>query len=184
MKKALNKVGTKKVIILLGVVIPLAVAVLYLLPKPENMNPGLKSFLQNSPFFNACINGTTFVLLIAALVAAKKKRIGIHNILMTASIVLGVIFLFSYIAYHFSFPDTHYPKDAPYRGFYFFILISHILLSMVVVPLVLTSYLFGLNGEIAKHKKIVKFAFPIWLYVTITGVIVYFMISPHYDFNL
>lgn len=183
MKRALKKVGNKQVIILLGIVIPLVVAVLYILPKPEGMNPDVKSFLQNSPLFNAIINGTTFVLLIGALIAAKNKRIGLHNKLMTTSILLGVIFLLSYIAYHFSFPDTRYPADAPVRGLYFFILISHIVLSAVVVPLVLISYLRGLNGEIEKHKKIVKFAFPIWLYVTLTGVIVYLMISPYYPFN-
>jgi putative membrane protein len=87
------------------------------------------------------------------------------------------------VAYHFSFADTRYPADAPARGFYFFVLISHIVLSAVVVPLVLLSYVRGLNGEIAKHKKLVKYAFPIWLYVTLTGVIVYLMISPYYPFN-
>ena len=177
------KLGTKKVVMLIGIVIPAVVALLYLVPPPENMSPGLKNFLQHSPKFNALINGTTFVLLISALMAVKAKRIGLHNKLMTASILLGVLFLLSYIAYHFSFPDTRYPKDAPYRGVYLAILISHIVLSAVVVPLVLISYLRGLNGQIEQHRKIVKFAFPIWLYVTLTGVIVYLMISPYYAFN-
>ena len=183
MTNALKKVGTKQVIILLGIVIPLVVLVLHYLPKAEGMSSEMKNFLQNSPLFNAIINGTTFFLLIGAVIAAKKKRIGLHNVLMTTSIVLGVIFLLSYVAYHFSFADTRYPADAPARGFYFFVLISHIVLSAVVVPLVLLSYVRGLNGEIAKHKKLVKYAFPIWLYVTLTGVIVYLMISPYYPFN-
>lgn len=183
MSNVLKKVGNKQVIILLGIVIPVVVAVLYVLPKPEGMSPELTRFLQNSPLFNAIINGTTFFLLIGAVIAAKKKKIGLHNKLMTTSILLGVVFLVSYVAYHFSFPDTKYPADAPVRKLYFFILISHIVLSAVVVPLVLISYLRGLNGEIEKHKKIVKYAFPVWLYVTLTGVIVYLMISPYYPFN-
>lgn len=184
MNTQLSKVGTKKVVIMLGIVIPLVVALLYIIPKPENMNPGLKSVLQCSPMFNAFINGTTFVLLIAALVAVKRKNIALHNKLMTTSILLGVLFLLSYVAYHFSFEDTVFPKDNPVRPYYLGILISHIVLSAVVVPLVLMSYLHGLNGKIDKHRKIVKFAYPIWLYVTLTGVIVYFMISPYYAFNL
>ena len=168
---------------MVGIVIPAVVALLYLVPPPEHMSPSLKSFLHNSPTFNALINGTTFVLLIAALIAVKNKKIQLHNRLMTTSILLGVLFLLSYIAYHFSFSDTRYPKDAPYRTFYLIILRSHIVLSAIVVPLVLVSYLRGLNGEIEKHRKIVKFAYPIWLYVTLTGVIVYLMISPYYAFN-
>jgi len=177
------KLGTKKVIIILGIVIPLVIALLYLVPPPENMSPGLKRVIQYAPMFNALINGTTFILLVSALIAVKNKKIQLHSTLMSLSILLGVFFLLSYIAYHFSFPDTHYPEDAPYRGLYFLILISHIVLSGAVVPLVLISYVRGLNGEIEKHKKIVKFAFPIWLYVTLTGVIVYLMISPYYAFN-
>ncbi|MFK7757829.1 MAG: DUF420 domain-containing protein [Flavobacteriales bacterium] len=183
MNKATN-VGTKKVIIMLGIVIPVVVALLYVIPKPTNMSPGVRSFLENAPMFNAIINGTTFFLLIGALVAIKNKMVGLHNKLMTGSILLGVLFLLSYVSYHFSFPDTRYPTDAPYRALYFTILISHIVLSGVVVPLVLISYLRGLNGQIESHKKIVKFAYPIWLYVTATGVIVYLMISPYYEFNL
>ncbi len=177
------KLGTKKVIIMLGIVIPTLVAILYLVPPPENMSPGLKEFLQNAPLFNAIVNGTTFVLLISALVAIKKKNVKLHKELMSACILLGVLFLLSYVAYHFSFPDTHYPKGAPYRTLYLTILISHIVLSAVVVPLVLISYVRGLNGEISSHRKIVKYSFPIWLYVTFTGVIVYLMISPYYAFN-
>ena len=176
-------VGSKKVVALLAIVIPLAVALLYVIPKPTNMSDGLKSFLENSPMFNAIINATTFVFLLGALVAVKNKKIGLHNKLMTASIFLGVLFLLSYVAYHFSFPDTHYPEEAPYRVLYFSILISHIVLSAIVVPLVLISYLRGLNGQIDAHKKIVKYAYPVWLYVTLTGVIVYLMISPYYAFN-
>ena len=180
---SVSKLGTKKVITMLAIVIPVAVALLYVIPKPTNMSPGLKAVLENSPMFNACINGTTFLLLIGALVAIKNKRVNLHNKLMTTSILLGVLFLLSYVAYHFSFDDTKYPADAPYRGAYLFILITHIVLSAVVVPLVLISYLRGLNGQIEAHKKIVKYAYPVWLYVTITGVVVYLMISPYYAFN-
>jgi putative membrane protein len=178
-----NSKGTNKIIMLLGVVIPLVVAVLYVLPKPENMNPGIKAILENSPKFNACINATTFILLILALVAIKAKKVQLHSRLMTSSIALGVLFLLSYVSYHFSFDDTIYPLDSEFRPLYITILISHIVLSAIVVPLVLISYLRGLNGEIERHKKIVKFAYPIWLYVTLTGVVVYLMISPYYAFN-
>ncbi len=179
-----NNSGTKKIIILIGIVVPLVVALLYVLPKPEGMNPELKSFLQNSPKFNALINGSTFVLLLISLFAARAKNIKLHSRLMTACLGLGVLFLLSYVSYHFSFDDTIFPKESPYRPLYLGILLSHIVLSGLVVPLVLISYLRGLNGQIEQHRKIVKFAYPIWLYVTLTGVIVYFMISPYYSFNM
>ncbi len=178
-----NNKGTKIIITLLAIVIPVVVALLYVVPKPENMSPEVKSFLENSPFFNACINGTTFVLLLGALAAVKSNNIKLHSRLMTTSIGLGVLFLLSYVAYHFSFDDTVFPKENPLRPLYITILVSHIILSAVVVPLVLVSYFRGLNGQIEHHKKIVKYAYPIWLYVTLTGVIVYLMISPYYPFN-
>ncbi len=102
------------------------------------------------------------------------------NINLTA-FVLSSLFLVSYILFHWLAPETHYPEDAPNRGLYFFILITHIILAASVLPLILISFYRGIQMQVELHKKIVRFAYPIWLYVTITGVVVYLMISPYYS---
>ena len=107
-----------------------------------------------------------------------KKNLKAHQNLNTASFILGSIFLVSYIIYHSSVESTSYQGDQ--RFIYFFFLISHILLSIVVVPFVLFAFYYSLSNQIEKHKKVVKYTFPIWLYVSVSGVIVYFMISPFY----
>ncbi|MGB0166830.1 MAG: DUF420 domain-containing protein [Luteibaculum sp.] len=165
--------STRKLIIAASVAIPLVVAVLFGV-KIEGYN---LSFL---PPIYATINGLTALFLIAAVIAVKQKKIELHKRLIQVSISLSLLFLLGYVAYHITSESTPYGGEGSLRYIYFFILISHILLSIGIIPLVLFSYAYGINYLVEKHKRIVKFAFPLWLYVAITGVIVYLMISPYY----
>ena len=151
--------------------IPLVVAILFGV-KIDGVN---LSFL---PPFYAMINGVTAFVLIAALVAIKKKNKDLHRGLIRFALLLSLVFLASYVAYHMTSESTPYGGDM--KGLYFFILISHIILSIAVVPIVLFTYLFAWQGDFLRHKKWTRFAWPIWMYVAITGVVVYYMISPFY----
>lgn len=161
----------RKWIIALSIVIPVAVALLFGI-RIEGLD---FSFL---PPIYATINGLTAVILIAALVAIKAKNIRLHQRLIQFALVLSLLFLVAYVLYHMTSESTPYGGEWSYL--YYFILISHIFLSVVVIPIVLFAYLHAWKGDYEKHKKWVKFAFPIWLYVAITGVVVYLMISPFY----
>ena len=132
------------------------------------------------PPIYAAINAVTAVLLVMALIAIKTKKIQIHQRLMQACIALSLIFLVMYIAYHITTDPTTFKGTGYVKALYFFILISHIILSIVLIPLVLVSYVKAFQMEFPEHKKISKITFPIWLYVAVTGVIVYVMISPYY----
>ena len=174
----------------ISVVVPLLVA--FLLFFPAKLNLG--NWVYHIPAFNALLNTATSILLIAAIIAIKNKNVKWHQALMTSGFSLGAIFLLAYVLYHSSATTTIFGdvngdgmlSDAERslvsisRPFYVGILISHIALSVIVIPLVLTSFFYSLNARIEEHKKIVKFTFPIWLYVSITGVIVYLMVSPYY----
>ena len=166
-----NTNSYRKVIITLSIVIPIAVALLFSV-KIKGVD---LSFL---PPIYAGINGLTAFLLIAALIAIKNKNIALHKKLVQCCLALSLLFLLCYVAYHITSDTTIYKGN--YKTAYYFILISHILLSIGVIPLVLFTYLFAFEGNFEKHKKWTKIAFPTWLYVAITGVIIYFMISPFY----
>lgn len=168
-----NLVNVIKVV---SVLIPVAVAFLLFMPSKITL---FGDWTYKLPHFNAIINSLTSVFLILSFYMIKyKKDIKSHQILNTLSFTLGAIFLISYIIYHSSVESTSYQGDS--RIVYFFFLISHIILSIVVVPFVLFAFYYSLTNQIGKHKKVVKYAFPIWLYVSVSGVIVYFMISPFY----
>jgi putative membrane protein len=129
------------------------------------------------------LNGTTTLLLILSLYFIKRKNIAMHKKLnITALCHFQPIFLLSYVAFHAFGVETRFPADNPLRPLYLTILISHIILAAFVLPLVLLSLYRGLTNQITSHKKITRWAYPIWLYVTTTGVIVYLMISPYYKF--
>lgn len=164
----------KSLIIFLSVVIPIAVAILYILPKTETT---VFSFL---PLLNACINGTTFFVLIAAFLAIKNKNIILHKSLMWTALSLSTLFLLSYVLYHATTPSTPFGGKGLIKNIYFFILLTHILLSAVVVPLVLITFSRALAEKFDKHRQLARITLPIWLYVTLTGVLVYVMISPYY----
>lgn len=138
--------------------------------------------LRVLPLMNAMINGTCSVLLITSFIMIRRKNVKVHKALNMTAFVLSVIFLLSYVIFHFYVPDTTYPKDNPARPFYLFILLTHILLAGIAMPLVLFSFYRGLTRQTEKHRKISRWTFPIWLYVTVTGVVVYIMISPYYTF--
>ncbi len=163
----------KRIIVLVSILIPVAVAILFGV-KIEGYN---FSFL---PRIYASINGFTAILLVLALVAIKNNKRIIHERLMKTSMGLSALFLVLYVAYHMTSDSTSYGGEGVLRNVYFFILISHILLSIGVVPLVLFTFERAISGDFSKHKALAKFAFPIWLYVAVTGVIVYWMISPYY----
>ncbi len=163
----------KQVIITLSVVIPLAVALLFRV-KVDGID------LTFLPAVYATINGVTAVLLIAALWAVKNGRQKLHQQLMTSCIIFSAIFLVMYVLYHMTSESTPFGGEGTIRYVYYFILITHIVLSVAVVPLVLFTYLRALLGQFDRHKKIARITFPVWLYVAVTGVVVYLMISPYY----
>ena len=126
------------------------------------------------------LNSTTAISLILGLIAIKNKNIAGHRKAMGAAFIQGSLFLVLYILYHISNPSTPFGGEGIIRPIYYFLLISHILLSIGVVRLVLKAIYYALTNNIVAHKAIVKWAYPIWLYVSVSGVIVYLMISPYY----
>jgi putative membrane protein len=167
-----------KWIVLLSVVIPLVVALLFGVKlKTLGFNVRPLTFL---PPIYAGINGLTAILLVFALWAVKNKKIKLHERIMKIAILCSVVFLGMYVAYHMTSEATPYGGHGILKIVYFFILISHIVLSIVVIPFVLLTYVRAITNNIERHKKIAKIAFPIWLYVAVTGVVVYLMISPYY----
>jgi len=159
---------------IVSIVVPVLVAFLFTVRIP-NVEP--LSFL---PPIYASINGLTAIFLIIALWAIKNKKIVLHEGLMKISIGLSLVFLVMYVAYHMTSESTPYGGEGFMRYIYFFILITHIILSIGVIPMVLITYVRAISKQFANHKKIARYTFPIWLYIAITGVIVYLMISPYY----
>ena len=165
-----------RIVNILSIVIPFAVALL--IGIRTKLNIGL--WTKYLPHVIAVINSLTAISLLVGLYFIKSKRIFAHKKAMLFAFVLGSLFLIAYILYHISNPSTKYGGEAWLKYIYYFFLISHIVLSIVVVRLVLLSLHYALSNQIEKHKKIVKWSFPIWLYVSVSGVIVYFLISPYY----
>ena len=158
---------------IISVAIPVVVAILF----GVRVDYELPIFLP--PIYSS-LNALTAVLLVLALVAIKSKKIKLHQRLMQTCIALSLVFLVMYIAYHMTTDPTPFGGEGLTKSIYFFILISHILLSIALIPLVLISYVRAFQEEFLAHKKISKITFPIWLYVAVTGVVVYLMISPNY----
>jgi putative membrane protein len=162
---------------ILSLVIPVAVAVI-LSPGIPKLNLG--KWTDSLTFINAIINSLTAILLCLGLVFIKQKNIQAHRAMMTTAFALGTFFLLSYVTYHLTHTSVSFPKESPLRPVYLFLLISHIVLSVVVVRFVLMALYFALTRQFDRHKKTVRWAYPIWLYVSVTGVVVYLMISPYY----
>ena len=158
---------------IISIVIPVVVAILF----GVRVDYELPIFLP--PIYSS-LNALTAVLLVLALVAIKSKKIKLHQRLMQTCIALSLVFLVMYIAYHMTTDPTPFGGEGFTKSMYFFILISHIILSIALIPLVLISYVRAFQEEFPAHKKISKITFPIWLYVAVTGVVVYLMISPYY----
>jgi len=167
-----------KFIIIVSILIPVVVALLFSVKlKDFGFKVEPLSFL---PPIYAAINGITAVVLVAGVLAIKNGKRQLHKQLMTTAILLSVVFLVMYVAYHMTTDSTKFGGDGMIRIVYFIILITHILLSIAVIPLVMITYVRALAEKFDKHKKIAKITFPIWLYVAVTGVVVYLMISPYY----
>jgi putative membrane protein len=161
---------------IVSIVLPVAVALLFGLKLEVNW-PFDVYYL---PMINAILNGASGVLLIGALIAVKQKNIKLHTRLIYTAMAFSLIFLVIYILYHITTGHTSFGGTGTIRTIYFGLLITHIILAAIQAPFVLFAFLYGYTGQIEKHKKIVKFSFPIWLYVSVTGVICYLMISPYY----
>ena len=180
MAKDLNAVELKyrKWIIILSIAIPLVVAILFGI-KLKDFGIDVKPLTFLPPIY-ATINGFTAVLLIAAVVAIKNGKRKLHENIMKTAIACSVAFLGMYVAYHMTSDSTKFGGEGAIKYIYFFILFTHIVLSIVVIPYVLITYVRALAQRFDKHKKIARITFPLWLYVAVTGVIVYLMIFPYY----
>ena len=163
----------RKLIIALSIIIPLAVAILFRV-KIEGFD------LTFLPRIYATINAATAILLVSAVWAIKNQKRELHESLMKTCIGLSAAFLVMYILYHMTTESTPYGGTGPIRYVYYFILITHIVLSVFITPLVLFTFSRALAGTFESHRKLAKFTFPIWLYIAVSGVIVYLMISPYY----
>ncbi|HHY71761.1 MAG TPA: DUF420 domain-containing protein [Bacillus bacterium] len=165
------------IIVLLTIVINVLVAILYFMPKYNTLSDVDLTIL---PFLNAVFNSLTFVFLVAALVSIKQKNIKLHKRFILAAFTTTALFLVSYVAYHAMAESTPFGGEGTIRYAYYFILLTHIVFSALIVPLALVTVARGFNMQIEKHRKIARWTMPLWLYVSFTGVAVYIMISPYY----
>ena len=196
-QQLLSKQNDKTVFkIVLGVSALICVVVvilnLKLIPVPDTF----PAFIYKLPMLNAFLNGSCSVLLIASLWAIKKRNIELHKKLNLTAFLLSSLFLISYVTAHYFIPDTKFgdvnhneileqtelAMVSGIRPIYLVILLSHIFLAVIVLPMILLSFYYALKDDRVKHKKITRFSYPIWLYVTVTGVVVYLMIAPYYNY--
>lgn len=179
MKEALKK-KYKRLVVVLSVIVPLVVAALFGVNLKElgfDVEP-----LYFLPPIYASLNALTSVLLIAAVWAIKNRKVRLHVRLVQTCLGLSALFLILYVAYHMTSDSTPYGGEGTMRTVYFFILITHIVCSVIMIPFVLITFFRGIMGAYKRHKKIARITFPLWLYVSVTGVIVYLMISPYYSY--
>ncbi|MEQ9403718.1 MAG: DUF420 domain-containing protein [Cyclobacteriaceae bacterium] len=180
-----------RIIYVVSALIPLVVTFLILFPAKLSF---AGEWVKLLPGIHAGINTLTALILVGALIAIRKGNVKLHRTFMFSALFMGVLFLISYIIYHSSVESVKF-GDINYDGIlddqeraavgvsrviYLVVLASHILLSILVVPFVLLAFFYALTDKIEKHKRMVKYTYPVWMYVSITGVIVYFMISPYY----
>lgn len=164
-------------VVFLSVAINVVVAILFFMPKVES-SKGMD--LTIMPMLNAIFNSFTFIFLLAALYFIKNKNIPMHRNFIFAAFTTTALFLVIYVTYHFLAESTPYGGTGWMRPLYFFFLLTHILLAIVIVPLALTTLARGMNRQDEKHRRIARWTMPLWLYVSASGVIVYLMISPYY----
>lgn len=167
----------KILMVVLAAVIPVAVAILYLFPGVFVI-PGLE--VRSLPAINAGLNSLTAVFLVLGYYFIRRRDVVRHRTMMGLAFLLGSLFLVSYVAYHSQVPSTKFGGEGLIRGVYYFFLLTHILLAAVTVGLVLFTLYYALTEQFQKHRRIARWTYPIWLYVSVTGVIVYFMIAPYY----
>jgi len=172
-KEILDDKKYNKLIVVLSIAIPVVVAILF----GVKIDAELPIFL---PPIYASINAATALVLVLAFIAIRNKKIKLHERLMKFAIILSIAFLAMYITYHITSDSTKFGDEGAIKYIYYFILLTHILLSIIVIPFVLITYVRAIANNIEKHKKIARIAFPLWLYVAVTGVVVYIMIAPYY----
>jgi putative membrane protein len=163
---------SKLLINTISIVVPLVVAVMFGFTNKLSLGDWTKVL----PHFIGAINFLTTLVLIAGFVFIRQRKIELHRIAMTTAFALGGLFLICYVTYHISNPANKFGGAGTIRYVYFFFLITHIGLSLIVLPLVLRAMFFAVTGQFARHKNLVKYAYPIWLYVSLTGVIVYLLL--------
>ncbi len=168
----------KKVIIGISLLVPALVVILFFVSPPPNIDLGFD--LKFFPKFHAVLNSIATVLLLAGLYFIKNKKVALHKAMMLSAFVVSTVFLLSYVTYHTLSEPTIYGGEGGLKYAYYFILITHVVLAAGVLPFILFTFLRALTGDFEKHRAIAKLTLPVWLYVTITGVIVYFLISPYY----
>lgn len=161
---------------LISIIVPVVVAILLALPNKLDLGPST----GNLPHIIGSINILTTILLVFGLIAIKSNKIKLHRALMTTAFSLGGIFLVCYVTYHLTNPANKFAGEGFAKYVYLIILLTHVILSLVVLPLVLRAMYYAVTGQFQSHKKIVKYAYPIWLYVSTTGVIVYLMLYHLY----
>ena len=164
-------------ILIVSIIVPVLVLILMYLPERYDV---LGGNFNNFPLFHAVLNFFTAVLLIAGYLAMKRKELAWHRNLMISAFFLSAVFLVSYVISKISNEPVPYGGEGMLRYIYFFVLITHILLSAIIVPLVLFTMYRGLTGEVEKHRKIARYTYPTWLYVAVTGVLVYLFMAPYY----
>ncbi|AZQ43308.1 DUF420 domain-containing protein [Nonlabens ponticola] len=165
------------IIIAISIIVPIVVVILMFLPERYNFL-GIESGMF--PLFHAILNAMTGLLLITGFSLIKSGNKTAHRAVMTTAFVLSAVFLVSYVISKISNEPVPYPDDAPLKWLYLFILLTHIVLSGIILPLVLYTMYFAWNKKFEKHKMIARWTFPIWLYVAITGVLVYVFMQPYY----
>lgn len=166
-------------IVVISIIVPVLVALLLFMPGKLDVSHDWIYFL---PHLNAVINSAAAIALMLGLYFIKSGRVAQHKMAMSSAFGLGAIFMVSYVIYHATAESTSFGGEGTIRSVYYFILITHILLAAIALFPILLAYYYGYTGRYDKHRKIVRYAYPIWLYVTISGVIVYWMISPYYNF--
>ncbi|WP_324720007.1 DUF420 domain-containing protein [Salinimicrobium sp. HB62] len=164
-------------IVVVSILVPVAVLILMYLPERYEIMGGR---FTNFPLFHAVLNFFTALFLITGFYAMKSKELIWHRNLMISAFFLSAVFLVSYVISKISNEPVPYGGEGALRYIYFFVLITHILLSAIIVPLVLFTMYRGLTGEVLKHRKIARYTYPIWLYVAVTGVLVYLFMMPYY----
>jgi putative membrane protein len=163
-------------IYIVGAVLTIAVALIYVTPKMDMSG----TWMDSLPALNASINGSVSILLIFGLVFIKRDNMPAHRFCMSASLGLSALFLISYVAYHITHESTVFGGEGTIRTIYLIVLLTHILFAMVIAPLVLITFTRALSRQFDKHRKIARITYPMWLYVSVSGVIVYLMIAPYY----
>lgn len=165
-----------------SIAIPLVVVCLFLIPPAEGLTENTLRKVYWLPRLNAALNFSAFCCLALSLASIRRGNIPRHRALNTAALALSALFLVSYVAFHLLTESTRFGGEGPLRAVYFTVLISHILLSVAIVPLALFSYARGLAGDVERHRRLARVTMPMWLYVTASGVAVYMMIAPYYPF--